>query len=151
MYKSPESILPKKNDWLTSRKLAFLLETYESNYRGIQKLLPEREQFVRLGAAGEPDLFVEPLENTPYTETLLLTYRFPERIDNEWQTLEEPCLVVRLFHDAEVAEVLKVGEHEHVMLLKEFATDNAEYSQHRWQMNMLLSKWLSYLLDRGYQ
>lgn len=153
MFKSPEPLTPTQPKFLSARKLAFLLETYEVNYRKLQILVPERDDFLRLSATDEPDLFIQPIEKTPYTETLLLTYRFPEKIaDSEaWQTLEEPCLVLRMFHDANVIEVLKVGEHEHVALLKEFETDSHEYSQRRWQMNMLLNKWLTYLLSRDYQ
>lgn len=158
MYKSPESLpdfaTKRRQHELNPRRLTFLLDAYEKNYQRMQDLLPNRQQRLRLASTSDaalPHLFFEPIEQTPYTETLLLTYRFPEKIDEQWQTLEEPSLIVRLFHDAKVAEVLKVGEHEHVALLKEFETDSGEFSQRRWQMNRLLNKWLTYLLQNDYR
>lgn len=171
MYPSPEPLpafaLKRQAHQLEPRRLAMLLDMYEHNYAQLQQLLAIKptatttadtatstRQAQRLASSHDaelPHLFVEHVDATPYTHAVLLTYRFPDKVDDLWQTFDEPSVLVRLFHDAKVAEVLTVGEHKHTVLIEAYKHDNQRYSKRRWQMNRLLNKWLDYLLNNQYQ
>ena len=122
--------------------LSRLMDLYESNYRGLSRLIPLvrqlRGDLVAEGRRGDPDLHVRIREQTTYTTRLELTYLF--------SGVADPALEVRLFHDARVAEVLSCCGHPRHHALASFSELAGEQITRRWPRNLLLAKWLDYLL-----
>lgn len=130
-----------------------LMLLYESNYLKLDALLG------RLDASGskwisrvkgDNDLHLERIAAEPYTTTWRLTYWFR---DAEGLEIRDPDLTVRIYLDAGQAEALSCQRrhrHRH-RLLKALATSShALELSRRWQINMMLNKWLDYLLDSGH-
>lgn len=130
------------------RSFVALMGLYESNYLRLLRLCgePARLSGVRLAQVeGDCPLQLAVVAQTPYTTELDLTYLMPgsdERL---------PDLRVKVYADARVAEALHCAvqlRHPALQYLQQAALA-ARFDQ-RWQINMLLNKWLEYLHDRGY-
>ncbi|WP_241696203.1 DUF1249 domain-containing protein [Solimonas terrae] len=133
------------------RSIAHLLELYERNYRMLLRLLPELDGHAtrqRAVSRSEHDcpLHLEVVERDRYTQTLRLTYEFTD----ESGVRRQPDLWVRLYRDAAVAEALQCSQRPPWQ-----AEDDADPAAHaflsaQWRRNLLLNKWLDYLLERGH-
>ncbi|NKF22588.1 DUF1249 domain-containing protein [Solimonas sp. C16B3] len=91
-------------------------------------------------------LHLEVVERDRYTQTLRLTYEFTD----DGGVRRQPDLWVRLYQDAAVAEALQCSQRP-----PWDAADDADPAAHaflsaQWRRNLLLHKWLDYLLDRGH-
>jgi uncharacterized protein YqiB (DUF1249 family) len=131
--------------------IAHLLELYERNYKMLLRLLPALDDQVlkqRAVSRCEDDcpLHLEVVERDRYTQTLRLTYEFTD----DSGVRRQPDLWVRLYRDATVAEALECSQRPPWQ-----AADDADPAAHaflsaQWRRNLLLHKWLDYLLDRGH-
>lgn len=133
------------------RSIAHLLELYERNYRMLLRLIPQLEchaagQQVVSRSQSDCPLHLEISACDRYTHTLRLTYEFTD----EQGLRRQPDLWVRAYRDASLAEALEC-EHRPPWL----ARDDADPAAHaflsaQWRRNLLLHKWLEYLLDNGH-
>ena len=128
-----------------------LMALYESNYIKLLQLLGEwRAGDIQAVSNAEDDL---PLylrqradDSNRYTQDLRLTYVFRDAGPPQ----EDPDLCVRLYLDARMAEVRSwSASHRHGVLLHLRDRYGRELDR-RWSRNMMLSKWLDYLLERGH-
>ncbi len=92
-------------------------------------------------------LHLEVVERGRYTETVRLSYEFTD----DAGVRRQPDLWIRLYRDAEVAEALVECSQRPPWA----AADEADPAAHaflsaQWRRNLLLNKWLDYLLDRGH-
>jgi uncharacterized protein YqiB (DUF1249 family) len=123
---------------------------YESNYLKLGQLAsgyPQSKTARISSVAGDCDLHLEVLRREPYTTTLRMTYWFT---DGDVEAVADPDLTVRVYHDARLAEALAariVHRHE---VLQDLDPAHAAELGRRWRINMLLNKWLDYLLDVGH-
>lgn len=137
-------------DWLVHPgTLGGLISLYEGNFIKLSALLGNMAcpagQFI---SKSERDfnlhLCVE--DGSRYTKLLRLTYVF----DEPRGTVADPDMAVKIYLDARVAEVIAWADiHKHELL----ASLTRQYSREldrRWACNMVLSKWLDYLLDNGH-
>ena len=122
---------------------------YESNYRKLARLtgvLDSSESHWISRVRNDNDLHIEWLDKEPYTTTLRMTYWLRGGPAGE---LAEPDLTVRIYQDAAqveaLSEVAAQGRGAHSRPLRR----DLELAR-RWQRNMMLNKWLDYLLDRGH-
>ncbi len=122
---------------------------YESNYLRLQQLIPEigrLDGYYRSGVAGDCDLHVEILDRSRYTITLSLTYFF---FDGQ-KRVADPDLKIRMYLDCDVAEAMSLsGQHRHAELRRLVRQHNGELDA-RWRRNIVLNKWLDYLIDQGH-
>ena len=127
-----------------------LMGLYESNYLRAGWLAGDLAALVGRQVSqvgGDCDLVLTVEEQTPYTTTLNLTYAFAGQDGTE----HLPDMVIRLYHDARLAEVLSLaGEHSHEWLRQWRSQAERELDQ-RWARNMMLNKWLEYCVDRGHR
>lgn len=139
-----------RNDLCATPNLKGLMALYESNYARTYKLFPGREDD-RSGAvsiiANDLPLHLTILERCRYTTTYRLTYYFSQGSKH----LPDPDLEIRVYHDARQAEALSCGRNQHCPMLLAFKTDQGSDLQRKWQLNLLLNKWLRYCLDRGHR
>ncbi|MCK6372280.1 MAG: DUF1249 domain-containing protein, partial [Gammaproteobacteria bacterium] len=95
---------------------------------------------------GDCDLHLAVDVGSRYTRSLRLTYLF----DEKGGPVAEPDLAVRLYLDARVAEVMAWAECHRHPALNEIARGLGQEINRRWARNMVLSKWLDFLLDNGH-
>lgn len=125
------------------------MELYERNYRMLLRLLPNLDHLdARMVSSSRTDcpLHVCLMERDRYTLTLHLTYEFTD----EQGLRRQPDLWVRLYRDAAVAEALECSQRP-----PWDAEDEADPAAHaflsaQWKRNLLLEKWLDYLLQQGH-
>lgn len=129
------------------RSFAGLMTLYESNYIRLRQLigrldaLPDR---LRSELEGEPPLSLAVVERCRYTTTVQMTYWFA----TEKGPVSDPDLLVRLYHDAGMAEVRSCHNGRRHRLLRRFSCPRPGEIAQRWAANMMLHKWLEYCLDR---
>lgn len=126
-----------------------LMALYESNYLRLLHLIPELNRIdgcYRSRVAGDCDLHVEILERCRYTVTLSLTYFFAAGDSN----VANPDMVVRAYLDGRLAESMSAcEEHRHAQLRRLACAHEQELGE-RWRRNVVLNKWLEYLIDHGH-
>lgn len=122
---------------------------YESNYLRLLNLIPDLEYLdgcYRSRVAGDCDLYVEIMERSRYTVTLALTYYF----DTPDGRVADPDMLVRAYLDGQLAEAMRLGSVAcHVEFYRLLREQGKELGA-RWQRNMILNKWLDYLLEQGH-
>ena len=129
---------------------AGLMELYETNYIRLRNLMPELDTMPAVAVSCVPgalDLHLQILERCRFTTTLGLTYHFHE----EEGEFPAPDIKVRIYHDAQVAEVIACGRRR--------GLHHAEYNRlhhhypltEKWRMNRFLYKWLGYCLRQGHR
>ena len=129
--------------------LGGLISLYESNYLKLAALLGDA-----LGGRGrmisrssrDCDLHLLVDVGSRYTRLLRLTYLF----DEPNGVVADPDIAIRLYLDARVAEVLAWAEFHRHPRLSQLARQYGGELDRRWARNMVLSKWLDYLLDNGH-
>ncbi len=128
-----------------------LVDLCEENYRALMRLVPDLRKVrgeVCSVVDRDQDLFLEVLEQTPYTTLLRLTYYFSHHDGKVRGVLDpDPDALLRAYHDASQVEVLDLRQtappvHTHYR----YPTLEA-----KWKGTLFLSKWLAFCLARGYQ
>ena len=131
------------------RSFVGLMSLYESNYLRLQQLIPELERldgYYQSCVAGHCDLHVEIIERSRYTVTLSLSYFF---YDSE-RRIADPDMQVRAYLDGQLAEAMSLrGDHRHAELRRLSRVHGQELDA-RWRRNIVLNKWLEYLMDQGH-
>ncbi len=126
-----------------------LMSLYESNYLRLQRLIPELNRldgYYKSRVAGDCDLHVEILERSRYTITLSLSYFFYE----DGSRIADPDMIIRVYLDGQLAETTGFrGEHRHSELRRLCRIHRAQLDG-RWRRNIVLNKWLEYLMDQGH-
>lgn len=130
-----------------------LMTVYESNFIKLKLLIagletPEAMMPQMVSHTDQDcDLYLEVLSRDPYTTTLKLTYWF--LIDTS-EAVPDPDLTLKVYHDARLVEAVAVKEtHRHAML-RELALRHSLELGRRWRRNIMLNKWLDYLLEMGH-
>ena len=130
-----------------------LMTIYESNYIRLLNLSDDLRKILspdcqeRISTASRDcDLYLKLLKQERYTTTINLTYWF----DDESDRVADPNLVLRVYHDAHLVEAVS-GAQEHCHPeLQEFARAHSTELDRRWRNNIMLNKWLDYLVDMGH-
>lgn len=131
------------------RSFAGLMELYEDNYMKLRRLIPDLDS-IGVGAIsrviGEVPLILEVIERQRYTSTILLTHRFI----NDGLKNDDPCLTVRLCHDARTAEAM-IDENSRRFGYIISCKQRSDFSlESRWELNYFLNKWLKYCISQGH-
>jgi uncharacterized protein len=128
-----------------------LMTIYESNFIKLNRLLPNVTlvSYPCVSTADDDcDLYLELVRREPYTTTLKLTYWFEEA---NGDLVPDPDLTVRIYHDASLAEAVGGhNPHRHHLLQEIARAHSAAELDRRWRSNIMLNKWLDYLLDMGH-
>jgi len=139
----------KVHPGIRARDLPALMELYELNYIQLRQLVPDLNTIQDSSVsrvANALSLYLTVRERCKYTTTLHLSYRF----NNNRGEFPAPDLVVRLYHDAQVAEVISRGCHRG----RQHAGYDRQYHHYsietKWRANRFLHKWLGYCLRQGH-
>lgn len=133
------------------RNLRSLHGLYESNYQRLVQLLgtavEQKNKLVSRLPGDELALHLQVLERHRYTTNFQLTYWFAEGEER----VADPNLEIRMYHDAKLAETYACGCNQHVSFLSHFDIEAEDILERRWHMNLMLNKWLEYLLEQGHR
>lgn len=127
------------------RSFTGLMTLYEANYLRLRRLLgdPARlPQHALSVATDDLPLHLQVLERAPYTTVLHLTYWFPAGA----RLRADPDLTVRIYRDARLAEACACAARPHHRALSAYAREARSEIERRWIMNVMLGKWLDFLL-----
>lgn len=131
------------------RRLAHLLDLYDRNFQLLQRLLPELEmpfdQAVSHSATDLP-LHLTVMERDRYTATCKLTYEFTGADG----VRRQPDLWVRIYRDARVVEALNCTHRPPWMAEEGGDPQAGRFLNDQWMRNVMLGKWLEYLLEHGH-
>ena len=127
-----------------------LMLLYESNYLKFNQLVGELSVDTSnwiSRATRDNDLFLQKTLAEPYTTGLCMTYWFR---DSQGIEIKDPDMTIRIYHDASQVEAVScLAGHRHRRLREIESTHSGELDR-RWRINMMLNKWLDYLLDSGH-
>lgn len=121
-----------------------------SNYEKIFRLIPDlravKDNAVGL-APNNTMLHLKVIEQTAYTLTIELSHCFSKKPDE----LLEPGLKIRIYLDAQLAEVLS----DHARPSVHYAVRDIglcrEIMNYKWRLNFFLQKWLDHCLAKDYR
>jgi hypothetical protein len=126
------------------------MELYESSYIRMRNLVPDPEalpDFTVSRIPGVLDLHLQIVERCKFTTTYNLTYYFR---DHEGE-FPAPDLRVRIYHDAQVGEVIACGRRRGLRHAEYNRMQHSYSLQEKWRMNRFLQKWLGYCLLQGHR
>jgi uncharacterized protein YqiB (DUF1249 family) len=132
-----------------------LMTLYEANYIKLNQLvagLRDCSGYQLSKSDSDCNLHLTMEGRTKYTCELRLTYLFDEEELSAGNSAQvaDPNLVAKVFFDARMAEVqcwINASRHE---LLRSLQGRYDREIDRRWARNIMLSKWLDYLLDQGH-
>lgn len=121
-----------------------------SNYEKLFRLIPELRAFTKTAIGIAPNnitLYLQIIEQTAYTMTIELSHSFLDEPDE----LLEPAVRVRVYLDAQLAEVL--SDHARPTVSRVFQDVGLcrEIMNYKWRLNFFLQKWLDHCLANNYQ
>jgi len=122
-----------------------LMDLCEENYSLLMSMAPQlqRMQGGHLSRRnGHMDLYLEIIQQSPYTTELHLTYYFSH---TQGQT-PDPDAMLRVYHDASQIEVIDLREQ----VLPVLPNYQPPGLYNKWKANVFLSKWLSYCVSQGH-
>jgi uncharacterized protein YqiB (DUF1249 family) len=132
----------RKGRFVQARSFAGLMELYEHNYMRLRTIAPDLAVADEMTSSvpGYQDLFLSITQRCRYTTMLRMTYQFEEA----GQTLFEPDLRLKVYHDARVIEVQQLQSRTRGPLYI------ADMIEQKWLMNRFLYKWLGYCQHQGH-
>ena len=117
------------------------------SFSGLMTVYESAESFRVSRSPRDLDLHADVQQREPYTTTLKLTYWFEE---GRSEPVPDPDLIVRVYHDARLAEAVAGCDNHHHAKLREIAMRHSLELGRRWRDNIMLNKWLDYLIDMGH-
>lgn len=130
-------------------RISALLELYERNFRMVEQLVPELDlpfEDVQSHSHSDLPLRLTVLERGRYTAVFRLTYQFAAA----GQPALVPDLSVRVYRDARLAEALTCIARPPWRAEGEGDPEALQYLDDQWGRNLMLHKWLHYLLEHGH-
>jgi hypothetical protein len=127
-----------------------LMALYESNYLRLMHLLGttkiDADRELSSCSDDDEDLYLTVESSTRYTQVLRMTYLF----DEPDGSVADPDLCIRVYLDARMTEVVSwAGYHRHEVLRDLHRRASRQVGK-CWNRNMVLSKWLDFLLDKDH-
>lgn len=127
----------------------------EANYWRLRKLLPgdsltpgAQWQFAVVSGERHWQTRVTVIECSRYTTTVQLNQVQADEPGAEW--LRAPQLTVRLYQDAQLAEVLAWERHRRLQPRYEYPNQAMYHQDEKAQLNRFLGEWLGLCLEKGH-
>jgi len=122
----------------------------ELNYQRLLKLLPDLDSCDQREFQVDMDsqrarVRLEVDERFTYTTSVVVSQQY----ENASAWLESPRLVVRLYHDARVAEVICTRQRRQLAGVYAYPNQQMRYPDEKAQLNTFLGEWLSHCLAHG--
>ena len=126
-----------------------LMTLYESNYIKLNHLFPKIRQYDTDKSIKSPfgnDIHLGISKKTKYTMIISMTYSFEESEIIEY----EPNLIIKVYFDSRSAEVIGIGKLSKKSKLRDITYQNKNIINELWRRNIILNKWLDYIIDCDY-
>ena len=126
-----------------------LMTLYESNYVKLNHLFPNIKQYDDDRSIKSPfgnDIQLGVNKKTKYTMIISMTYSFEESEIIEY----EPNLTIKIYFDSRSAEVIGIGKLNKKSKLRDITYQNKNIINQLWRRNIILNKWLDYIIDCDY-
>ena len=126
-----------------------LMTLYESNYIKLNYLFPKIRQYntdKSIKSLFGNDIHLGINKKTKYTMIISMTYSFEEIDIIEY----EPNLTIKIYFDSRSAEVIGVGKLNKKSRLRDITYQNKNIINQLWRRNIILNKWLDYIIDCDY-
>jgi len=117
----------------------------EANYARLMRLLPARDQDSRAFGLGDAEMSIAVIERCPYTTTLEIRQRSLHQLP-----ALAARLIVRVYHDARLAEVVAFASRRRVLPMYEYPNPVMHQPDEKSQWNRFLGEWLSHCLQHGF-
>jgi uncharacterized protein YqiB (DUF1249 family) len=122
-----------------------VLDLSEENYGLLMRMAPDLQSLTgeyrsRLG--GAMDLYLDAVEQTPYTSLIHLTYYFTHVVGD----YPDPDAMLRVYHDSRQVDVIDLRQSS--LPLERWGANPT--LEQRWKINLFLSKWLRYCVEQGH-
>lgn len=124
----------------------------EANYARLNRLMPDMEKLdsrsFRISVGDHySTIQIDVEERFTYTTTLQISQN--EQSGSDW--LDSPALVVRLYHDACMAEVICMKRRRQLSGAYPYPNRDMRQPDEKVQLNDYLGEWLSHCLQHGHQ
>ncbi|TDR22485.1 DUF1249 domain-containing protein [Marinicella litoralis] len=122
-----------------------LMQLHEFNHRLLEALLPIENQQAQIHHSAlnsTPLLQVKYRERFKFTTEIAMCMIFDDAVSD--------ALVIRIYHDAQLAELVYSNEFEKQFREMGGRVDAKNQASLRYSQNCFLNKWLIYLLEKGY-
>ena len=139
----------EQNALFLKPRLKRLHEVQEEIFHQLQLLLPEQLAFHDSFASrvnGSPLLRMDILERHRYTHFLRLTYQF----ENGKEPELAPDAHIRMYQDARLAELTSFNPDQGCRRTAHPWYPSRQLFQRTWRQNLVLDKWLGYLIQQGH-
>jgi uncharacterized protein len=128
------------------RSFAGLMTLYEGNHVRLRQLLGDLwrlpSTLISISAT-DLSIHLSLRGRSRYTSNLRMTYQ----LETEGIILTDPDLLVRVYHDARLAEAVSCCEQPRHAIFRNLLVPAAAELEKRWLLNLLLHKWLEHCLD----
>ena len=127
-----------------------LMLLYESNYLRLAALTGDLDRGMDSWISrvrSDNDLYLERTGAERYTTTLCMTYWLRSA---DGRPVKDPDMTIRIYHDAAQVEAVSCRAAHRHHRLREISRSHAGELNRRWEINMMLNKWLEYLIDSGH-
>ena len=128
------------------RSFAGLMTLYAGNYVRLRQLLgniPDLPPALVSASTSDLSIYLVLDGHSRYTTSLRMTYWF----NSNGLISADPDLLVRVYHDARLAEAVSCRERPRHSVFKGLWVPAMAELERRWSLNMMLSKWLEHCLD----
>jgi uncharacterized protein YqiB (DUF1249 family) len=135
------------------RSFGGLMALYETNFVRLSHLIDRLDVIAgeRVSrCASDFPLYLSIENRTRYTCELRLSYHFLADKEASEAIIADPDLSARVYFDARMVEVCDWAQQHRHALLKSLHNSYRTELDRRWANNIILSKWLEYLTDRGH-
>jgi len=122
----------------------------ESNFQKLFSLIPDLCSFQSQATGkttNKPSLYLKIIDRTSHTLTVELSHRFDKNLDG----FMEPAIKIRIYLDANLAEVLKDHVRPTVSMAYKDPSKSVEIMNYKWRLNYFLQKWLDHCLQTNYE
>ncbi len=126
--------------------LQAMMADCEANYRRLQQLLVDDTDACILLEGRDMGVVLRQRERTPYTSLVEMSAEGSEDLP-PW--MASPSLLIRLYHDARMAEVVSFAGVRRVRSRYTYPNDQMLHSDEKAQWNAYLADWLRYCLRHG--
>ncbi|MDT0593363.1 DUF1249 domain-containing protein [Glaciecola petra] len=126
--------------------LPSIIATCEHNYVCMLKLLPDCDTLdltFEFKVADGLKYRIKIIDSSRYTSTLEMSH-----ISKNTPTFLQPKMVVRLYHDAKVAEVLEAQRTARLEPVYEYPNLNMHQRNEKFMVNVFLAEWLHFCLSQ---
>lgn len=122
----------------------------ESNYQKLFSLIPDLCSFTNKATGktkNQPSLYLIVIERSKHTITVELSHKFNRNLVE----VMEPAVKIRVYLDANLAEVLRDHERPAVSRVYRDPAQSVEIMDYKWRLNYFLQKWLDHCLLTDYK